>query len=400
MSEKESTPYIVDNVVVDDTVYGFVAALKESGYTIRFNLRTAAIEVRYGGRNTPWKTLNDREVAILREHLRTQFFDHTNKRYSLSEAQLKHYLDALAGRNSVDPFMEYLQALKPWNGKSLIGTMLPTLFPGTDGPLDAFISRYLLLAAIYRAYRPGFKADIMPIFKGEQGSGKSTFIEYLTPVDTGFFKEGAKFNASDIRLVESILGAVHVEFGEIAGIRNRDLDSLKAFITRRNDNNVRLAFERRPDNIPRRCVFVGSTNAKKPLPNDVTGNRRFLVVDLRGSIGIAGIRGWLNSNRDALWAEALHLYHTGEDIFLDSEQEKEQERVNKDYRDSDDAIEEAISEFPWKRPHYTLRDIVLFSNLATAQAYARDYNLHNRVIRALAALGWTKQGGRWYRPEK
>ena len=396
----ESTPYIVDNVVIDDTVYGFVAALKESGYTIRFNLRTAAIEVRYGGRNTPWKTLNDREVAILREHLRTQFFDHTNKRYSLSEAQLKHYLDALAGRNSVDPFMEYLQGLSPWNGESLIESMIPSLFPGTNGPLDGFVSRYLFLAAIYRVYKPGFKADIMPIFKGEQGLGKSTFIEYLTPVDEGYFKEGAKLNTSDIRLVESILGAVHVEFGEIAGMRNRDLESLKAFITRRNDNNVRLSFERRPDSIPRRCVFVGSTNAKKPLPNDVTGNRRFLVVDLRGSIGTAGIREWLNFNRDALWAEALHLYHIGEEIFLDGKQEKEQEQLNKDYRDSDEAIEEAISEFPWKRPHYTLRDVVLFSNLATAQGYARDYNLHNRVIRALAALGWTKKGGRWYRPVK
>ena len=123
----------------------------------------------------------------------------------------------------------------------------------------------------------------------------------------GIFKEGAKLNTSDIRLVESILGAVHVEFGEIAGMRNRDLESLKAFITRRNDNNVRLSFERRPDSIPRRCVFVGSTNAKKPLPNDVTGNRRFLVVDLRGSIGTAGIREWLNFNRDALWAEGPTL---------------------------------------------------------------------------------------------
>ena len=401
MSEQEevkSSPYIEDNVITDDTVYGFVAAINESGYAIRFNSRRSSTEIRFGGYSAEWKPMNDREAALLREFLLTKFFTMDGKRYKINPDELIHYCNVLSGKNSVDPFREYLGNLTKWDGVRRLRTLFSDIFPGTDGPLDEFVARYLFLAPIYRAYQPGYKADIMPILMGPQGGGKSTFVEYLTPPGSGFFKEGVRMNSAEQKLVESILGAVHVEFGEVGGYRTRDIDRLKAFITRRNDDNVRLAFERRPDNIPRRCIFVGTTNNKRALPNDVTGNRRFIVVEVKGSIGTAEIRNWLEDNRDQLWAEAIHHYHIGDKIWLDEKQESIQATLNQDYRDADLAIEDSINAVEWRRESYTLSDIILFAQLVQSRAQANDHTLQDRVMRALLANKWNRKGGRWFPP--
>lgn len=390
------SPYLKDSVVTDDTVFGFVAAINDAEYAIRFNLRRAGTEIRY--RSGMWMPMNDREAALLREYLRTSYFDMDGKRYKISADELVHFCNVLSGKNAIDPFREYLGQLSKWDGRERLVSLFPTLFPGTNGPLDSFVARYIFLAACYRAFQPAYKADIMPIIIGMQGTGKSTFVEYCTPAGHGFFKEGVRLNSSEQKLVESILGAVHVEFGEVGGYRMRDIDRLKAFITRRNDDNVRLAYERRPDNVPRRCIFIGTSNNKRALPNDVTGNRRFIVVEVKGSVGTFKIQSWLEDNRDQLWAEALHLYHTGEPIWLSEQEESVQATLNQDYRDADIAVEDALNAVVWKRESYVITDILLFARLVTSKQQANDHNLQNRMIRALAANGWERKGGRWYPP--
>lgn len=395
MTERES-PYLSGNIVNDDTVFGFVAALNSIDYGLRYNDRKSQTEIRTGSPN--WRPMNDREEANLRENLKARFYDFEGKRYNLSGEDIRHYCNVLAGKNTVDPFRIYLLNLPKWDGKPRTAELIEKLFPNSYGHLNAFVSTYIFLAAVYRTMKPGYKADIMPVFKGDQGIGKSTFIEYLTPLDCGFFKEGVSMNLPDQKLIESCLGAVHVEFGEIAGMRRSNIDKLKAFITRRNDQNVRLAYERRPDNLPRRCIFVGTTNAIKPLPNDVTGNRRFIVVDLLQSVGTTKIRNHLIKHRDQLWAEAVDFYRRGIPIYLNAGEERVQHEMNKSYRDGDEAVEESLRNTVWKRPSYTVTDVMLFSGLADNRSRTSDPTLYNRTLRAMIVLGWVQKGGRWLPP--
>lgn len=238
----------------------------------------------------------------------------------------------------------------------------------------------------------------MPIIQGEQGTGKSTFVEHLTP-EPSFFREGVSFHYREKELIESILGAVHVEFGEIAGLRRSNIDRLKAFITRRNDSNIRLAFERRPDSLMRRCIFVGTTNSVRPLPNDISGNRRFLVVVIRGTLGTTGIRNWLTVNRNFLWAEALFMYHQGEKIYLDDEQEELQSHINLQFRDADLAVEDTLRSTHWRRNSYSMQEVMLFSGLISSKNKVVDQELYSRVMRALLMLGWEQiKGGKWQPP--
>ena len=66
--------------------------------------------------------------------------------------------------------------------------------------------------------------------------------------------------------------------------------------------------------MPRRCVFIGTTNSKQPL-SDPEGNRRFWVVSV-GTVNTAG----LEQVRDQVWAEALVAFESGEQWWLTTEE--------------------------------------------------------------------------------
>ena len=82
----------------------------------------------------------------------------------------------------------------------------------------------------------------------------------------------------------------------MTGCTRAEVDRLKAFISRIDDGGIRLAYRRNPEPLPRRSVLVGSTNDFHCLPNDATGNRRFLPI-MVVSGDVTAIRSWLDENR-------------------------------------------------------------------------------------------------------
>ena len=68
-----------------------------------------------------------------------------------------------------------------------------------------------------------------------------------------------------------------------------------------------------PSRALRRFVMVGTTNNESDLPNDPSGNRRFVPVPLAHG---TNVEAFMSENRAQLWAEALHLYRAGERASL------------------------------------------------------------------------------------
>ena len=196
-----------------------------------------------------------------------------------------------------------------WDGVSRIDHILTECFGADDSPLTQWASRYIGVGSLQRTFEPGCKLDQIPVLIGQQGLGKSAFIAgWLPPDQPDWFGDALDLSARTKEQEEQLAGRTVVELSEMAGLRKGDLEALKAFIVRKNDGQNRGAYMRVATVKLRRCIFYGSSNDFEVLPNDSSGNRRFVPIVL--STGCA-FEPLAEANRGQWWAEALHLYREG-----------------------------------------------------------------------------------------
>jgi len=212
----------------------------------------------------------------------------------------------LAQQYKFHPVKAYLERLE-WDGVPRLDHWLFDAFRA-QGPEDYIkaVGRKILCAAVARIYEPGCKFDYMTVFEGNQGEGKSMGLRELTGA-SWFADSLGDIHNKDV--VDQMMGKWIIEVGELDSIRGREAEAVKAFISRQVDR-VRLSYERRAQDYPRQCIFIGSTNDQEYL-TDETGNRRYWPV----RVGQAR-RQWLKDNRDQLWAEAKYRYELGEKLYL------------------------------------------------------------------------------------
>ena len=143
---------------------------------------------------------------------------------------------------------------------------------------------------------------------------------------------------------EALLGRVVVEAGEMAGSNRADLESLKAFVSRQDDGGIRLAFRRNPEPAPRRCIIVGTSNRLDVLPNDPTGNRRFVPITLQPAT--QAVEDYMDEHRDQLWAEALSRHEQGISPRLPRELIPQAAVAAEAHRNRDTCIEDNLDKLP------------------------------------------------------
>ena len=181
-----------------------------------------------------------------------------------------------------DPFRDWLEALPPWDSVLRIDGLLTDLFGAEDDPLTRWASGYIGMGAVQRAFEPGCKIDEVPVLLGAQGVGKSAFARnWFTEDQHEWHGDAVDLGARPKEQAEQLAGKVVCELSELTGIRKAELERLKAFITRQDDGQFRWAYARAPVPSPRLCAFIGTTNSVQCLPNDPSGNRRFVVVALQ-----------------------------------------------------------------------------------------------------------------------
>ena len=130
----------------------------------------------------------------------------------------------------------------------------------------------------------------------------------------------------------------------MAGATRADLESLKAFVSRQDDGGIRLAFRRNPEDAPRRCIIVGTTNRTDVLPNDPTGNRRFVPVVLGKAT--RSVEDYMAFHRDQLWAEALARHAEGVNPKLPRALMPQAADAAEAHRNRDVIIEDALDALP------------------------------------------------------
>ena len=122
-----------------------------------------------------------------------------------------------------------------------------------------------------------------------------------------------------------------VEISELDAFRRTDVSRIKQFLSLRADR-FRAAYGRHVKDIPRRCVFFGTTNSAEYL-QDKTGNRRFWPVDVGRQPPAKNVWQDLDRELDQLWAEAVEWYRAGEPLYLSGEIEAMAKAQQEEHRE-------------------------------------------------------------------
>ena len=380
---------------------------------VRLNTRTARVEV-LGTDDEDWAHLDDEREAWTRGTIGRTYTYMTSKGprpLVFGRLSWQDCVSELCHTRRVDPFKAWLETLPPWDGDQRLEFMLTQVFDAPLDDLSKWASRTTMVGAVVRARTPGAPIDEIPVLLGPQGIGKSKLWPALFPdayQDT-WASDELDFSGQRKAQIESTLGRVIVEAGELAGLSGADMSRLKTYLSRTNDGAVRLAYAHRPTPIMRRFVIVGTTDDPNCLPNDPAGNRRFVVVSCPSNALNAPVEAWAEANREQLWAEAIHLADQGDDARLPFDLHQTRDDRNTRHRSSNETVESAVTKidaslFP---DGGTMLDLVdsLFSTSLARMVLERAHQ--REVGRALRFAGWySKQRRRsgkmtrlWFCPE-
>ena len=221
----------------------------------------------------------------------------------------------------------YLMSLQ-WDGVKRLDTLFVDYLGAENTDYVRTVTRKSFVAAVKRAMEPGCKYDTMLILAGKQGLGKSTLLDKMS---CGWFNDGIRtFEGKEAS--ELLQGVWLIEIQELDAFRKTDVARIKQFLSQRYDR-FRAAYGRHVKDIPRCCVFFGTTNVDEYL-RDRTGNRRFWPVDVNKIPRTKNVFTDLDTEVDQIWAEAVLRWRIGESIHLVGKIEEEAQRIQEEHRET------------------------------------------------------------------
>lgn len=297
---------ITGNKKDDTTIENYVQAILNTSEIInyiKFNEFTGKYErIHVDGSITNWSDDDDAWVLNTIE-----------KYYGIKDKTT--YYDALLlckSKISYHPIKNKIESIK-WDGKPRVDRFLTDIMKCEDSDYSREVSRMIFYGGLTRIYEPGCKFDYMTILVGEQGTCKSTIVDWLNI--------GCNSN-KEIMTIEGRDGAEILRYGWIcefsellAMIKSRQVEPMKAYVSRQRDT-YRSAFARNWTDSPRHCIFIGTTNSFNFLI-DMSGNRRFLPIEVKTKRGELYRREKeIKYYIEQCWAETKYLYDNDETYLV------------------------------------------------------------------------------------
>jgi Virulence-associated protein E len=215
----------------------------------------------------------------------------------------------IAWNHRYHPVRDYFASLK-WDGKLRLDTWLIDYAGAKDTPFNRAVGALWLTAGVRRIRQPGAKFDTVLAFEAKQGKNKSSGLAILA-VKPELFLDDVPFDMSTKDVIEKTTGKLIIEFSEMAGHGKKDVEHIKAFLSRQTDK-ARMAYERRSEEKRRQWIGAGTINRLQYLVDEE--NRRYWPVSIMQFDLDA-----LARDRDQLWAEAVYREAAGESITLPPE---------------------------------------------------------------------------------
>lgn len=252
-----------------------------------------------------WKEYQDEVVSEMVLTLEKQTTSIKSEPCTPTDKAVEAVIKMIANRATAhfDSMTEYLAKHIPeWDGVSRVSHFFTDYCGAEKTEWTSSVSLYLFTALWARASctdPDGVKADITPVIIGKQGTGKSTLARILA-LDERWCAD-MDFSLNDSDRIRVTRRKVIMEIPELGGMRKREQNDVKAFMTRKVDEWV-PKFREGVRRAPRRYVSIMTTNDKDFL-TDSTGNRRWAPVEVG------------NIDRDAVKRDVLQLWAEGRELF-------------------------------------------------------------------------------------
>lgn len=389
---------------------GFVSALAEIGVTFIYDLRASRPKWKRDG---VLRYCDDRAMQAIRYELADKVQMAGSKpdkpvAYWLKQETFYSLRDAVLFNSEFDPFRQWLDNLSPLELDTCAADdyamscdyFLQDAFEGVlEDVYQRHIARSVALGAVWRTMEPGCPLHEVPVIKGPQGAGKDTIISHLLPAPE-WATTSFTFAMHSKDRIDATRGKVFVIASEMGGVTTtKDLENMKSYITTPNDD-CRMAYRRDSEILPRRFVFVCTTNLDKPLPSDPTGNRRWCPIEV-GPSQVGAIEPWIEGRRETIWREAMALYRGGYSARLPRDLMAFQTDLNVDRERGDDQMLDSYTEaisgnHILQSGTYTLTDIAMALKLAESKEewFRGTREQQHRLRDCLLREGWTNYRGR------
>lgn len=356
---------------------------------------TAAVTVRRDApqgtkKDRPWTDDDDGRTAAWLQHEGV----HVPTRVAAEAVNI------VARENPFNPLTDWLDALE-WDRQPRLDDWLIEHCGADPIPIVRAWSSKWMIGAVARAYQPGCMHRAVLVIEGPQDVGKSTVLRIL----------GSPYYTDDMPAMHGreaamlTRGTWIVEIAELAAMAKSEVEMVKAFISRVEDN-YRPPYGLRPIKATRTVAFAGTVNpGGSGYLRDETGNTRFWPVEVTRA-DLETIR----AIREQLWAEAVHRYRAGEKWWITDDwliaDAAEQQNQRRDVDAWEEEIEHFIHHKPWRTGVGTPAESIQWekrdqplAEVTIAEIMSECFGLVNskwpqadqkRVGRALRALGFMK----------
>lgn len=369
---------------IEATINNAVMAVRRPdvcGVEVRFDRFRDEIVFSPYGRQNEWQKFLDPDYSRLRINLERGGFKPVGRELIRDAVLL------VAVENEFDTAVEWLRGLE-WDGVPRVEGFMARYFGADDSEYCRAVSRYIWSALAGRVMRPGAKADMVPVLVGEQGIRKSTGVAAMAPAVEHFVE--VRLDKRDEDAARELRGKLIGELGELRGLMSRDSEDIKQWIAKTHEEWV-PKYQEFSVKVPRRLLFIGTTNRDEFLVDD-TGNRRWLPVRVTAVDSDAIAR-----DREQLWAEGRAMFERDGIEFREAEElarEVHDEHMVKDawldvvgeWLETEDVL---TGEFPRTRKFLRVHEVLSEALSIDIRHVQRREEL--RVAAILRTLGYSRK---------
>ena len=297
-------------------------------YEMRKNLMTGVAEYRE-------KYSNDQSFKPLTEEVRN---DMTMRATELGlkswDRDVNRFIDSTR-IEQYDPVNAWLDKLPQWNGHDYIAELAARI-PTTQPHWPKYLKMWLIgMVAQWRESDKQLTGNALtPLLIGRQGCGKTRFCKIILPPELReYYNDKINFkNEFDLNIALTMFAMINIdEFDKTTSSQQIVLKYLLSSA----EVKFRPPYGKTIKQFRRYTSFIGTTNQQKPLV-DPTGSRRFVCVAIENDKNIDFED---NVDHQQLFAQALHLFNTGERFWLDNEEIATLIKENEPYQKLNDLVE-------------------------------------------------------------